>query len=172
MFDIALEGYKRVAATLWPGKTSADSLAAGKFIHDTGYDVYGGYLQGMLGANPRHEPQIGPDRPQSAEDRYLYDEQGRLVYKTGMMFTLQMHIIDKLGDARSVSRRQLCRDTQRSQVPEQIPAAVGASWAVSFTRPHQNDIDSRIARTNVRSRSDQRIRRALLTDWSKGSRTA
>jgi Xaa-Pro dipeptidase len=96
MFDIALEGYKRVAATLWPDKTSADSLAAGKFIHDTGYDVYGGYLQGMLGANPRHEPQIGPDRPQSAEDRYLYDEQGRLVYKAGMMFTLQMHIIDKL----------------------------------------------------------------------------
>jgi Xaa-Pro aminopeptidase len=95
MFDIALEGYRRVAATLWPGKNSADSLAAGKFIYDTGYDVYGGYLQGMLGANPRHEPQIGPDRPQSAEDRYLYDEQGRLVYKTGMMFTLQMHIIDK-----------------------------------------------------------------------------
>jgi Xaa-Pro aminopeptidase len=95
MFNVALEGYKRVAATLWPGKTSVDSLAAAKFIHDTGYDVYGGYLQGMLGANPRHEPQIGPDRPQSAEDRYLYDEQGRLVYKTGMMFTLQMHIIDK-----------------------------------------------------------------------------
>jgi len=64
MFDIALEGYKRIATTLCPGKTSADSLAAGKFIHDTGYDVYGGYLQGMLGANPRHEPQIGPDRPQ------------------------------------------------------------------------------------------------------------
>jgi Xaa-Pro aminopeptidase len=95
MFEVALEGYKRVAATLWPGKTSADSLAAGKFIHDTGYDVYGGYLQGMLGANPRHEPQIGPDRPQSAEDRYLYDEQGRLTYQAGMMFTLQMHIIDK-----------------------------------------------------------------------------
>ena len=95
MFDVALEGYKRIATTLWPGKTSSDSLAAGKFIHDTGYDVYGGYLQGMLGANPRHEPQIGPDRPQSTEDRYLYDEQGRLVYKAGMMFTLQMHIIDK-----------------------------------------------------------------------------
>ena len=95
MFDVALEGYQRVAATLWPGKTSADSLEAGKFIHDTGYDVYGGYLQGMLGANPRHEPQIGPDRPQSIEDRYLYDDQGRLVYKPGMMFTLQMHIIDK-----------------------------------------------------------------------------
>ncbi len=95
MFEVALEGYKRVAATLWPGKTSADSLAAGKFIHETGYDVYGGYLQGMLGANPRHEPQIGPDRPQSVEDRYLYDAQGRLVYQPGMMFTLQMHIIDK-----------------------------------------------------------------------------
>jgi Xaa-Pro aminopeptidase len=99
MFDIALEGYKCVAATLWPGKTSADSLTAGKFIHDMGYDVYGGYLQGMLGANPRHEPQIGPDRPQSAEDRYLYDEQGRLVYKTGMMFTLQMTL--------STSRRRV-----------------------------------------------------------------
>jgi Metallopeptidase family M24 len=95
MFDVAPEGYKRVAATLWPNKTSADSLAAGKFIHDTGYDVYGGYLQGMLGANPRHEPQIGPDRPQSAEGRYLYDGQGRLVDKAAMMFTLQMHIIDK-----------------------------------------------------------------------------
>jgi Xaa-Pro aminopeptidase len=95
MFDVALEGYKRVAATLWPGKTSSDSVAAGKFIHDTGYDVYGGYLQGMLGANPRHEPQIGPDRAQSAEDRFLYDEQGRLVYRAGMMFTLQMHIVDR-----------------------------------------------------------------------------
>jgi Xaa-Pro dipeptidase len=95
MFDIALEGYQRVAATLWPDKTSADFLAAGQFIHDTGYDVYGGYLQGMLGANPRHEPQIGPDRPQSAEDRYLYDEQGRLVYKPGMIYTFQMHIIGK-----------------------------------------------------------------------------
>jgi Xaa-Pro dipeptidase len=95
MFDVALEGYQRVAATLWPEKSSADSLEAGQFIRDTGYDVYGGYLQGMLGANPRHEPQIGPDRPQSGEDRYLYDERGRLVYKAGMMFTLQMHIIDK-----------------------------------------------------------------------------
>ena len=95
MFDVALEGYERVAATLWPGKTSSDSVAAGKFIYDTGYAVYGGYLQGMLGANPRHEPQIGPDRAQSVEDRFLYDEQGRLVYQAGMMFTLQMHIIDK-----------------------------------------------------------------------------
>ena len=95
MFHIALEGYRRVAATLWPDKTSSDSVEAGKFIHDSGYDVYGGYLQGMLGANPRHEPQIGPNRAQSAEDRFLYDEQGRLVYHSGMMFTLQMHIIDK-----------------------------------------------------------------------------
>ena len=95
MFDIALEGYRKVAATLWPGKTSSDSVDAGHFIHDKNYDVYGGYLQGMLGANPRHEPQIGPDRPQSVEDRYLYDDQGRLAYQAGMMFTLQMHIIDK-----------------------------------------------------------------------------
>jgi Xaa-Pro aminopeptidase len=95
MFEVALEGYKRVAGTLWPGKTSSDSVAAGNFIRDSGYDAYGGYLQGMLGANPRHEPQIGPDRPQSAEDRFLYDAQGRLVYRAGMMFTLQMHIVDK-----------------------------------------------------------------------------
>ena len=95
MFDIALEGYKRVAATLYQGKSSADSVGAAKFIHETGYDVYGGYLQGMLGANPRHEPQIGPDRSTSAEDRFLYDSEGRLVYEPGMVFTLQMHIIDK-----------------------------------------------------------------------------
>ena len=74
-------------AIFWPGPYYAYGPAY--------YDVYGGYLQGMLGANPRHEPQIGPDRPQSAEDRYLYDSQGRLVYQPGMMFTLQMHIIDK-----------------------------------------------------------------------------
>jgi len=94
MFDIALEGYKAVSATLVPGKSSEDSLAAGAPIHDKGYNVYGGYLQGMLGANPRHEPQIGPDRPQSAQDRFLYED-GKLVYKAGMVFTLQMHIIDK-----------------------------------------------------------------------------
>lgn len=94
MFDIALAGYKRVSATLYPGMSSEDSVAAGSFIHETGYDVYGGYLQGMLGANPRHEPQIGPDRPQSAEDRFLYRD-GKLVYKAGMVFTLQMHIIDQ-----------------------------------------------------------------------------
>ena len=96
MFDIALEGYKRVSETLYPGKSSADSVQAAKFIHDTGYDVYGGYLQGMLGANPRHEPQIGPDRSTSSEDRFLYDSDGQLVYKPGMVFTLQMHILDKL----------------------------------------------------------------------------
>lgn len=94
MFDIALEGYEKVSATLVPGKSSEDSLAAGAPIHDKGYDVYGGYLQGMLGANPRHEPQIGPDRVQSAQDRFLYED-GKLVYKAGMVFTLQMHIIDK-----------------------------------------------------------------------------
>ncbi|MFQ5875862.1 MAG: M24 family metallopeptidase [Dehalococcoidia bacterium] len=95
MFDIALQGYKRVSATLHAGKSSADSVGAAKFIHETGYDLYGSYLQGMLGANPRHEPQIGPDRSTSAEDRFLYDSGGRLMYKPGMVFTLQMHIIDK-----------------------------------------------------------------------------
>jgi Xaa-Pro aminopeptidase len=95
MFEVALEGYRRLAPTLYPGKSSADSIAAMEFVRDTGYEFYGGFLQGMLGANPRHEPQIGFDRVQSAEDRYLFDEDGRLVYRAGHVFTLQMHIVDR-----------------------------------------------------------------------------
>ena len=48
----------------------------------------------MLGTNPRHEPQIGFDRSTSGEDRFLY-QGGKLVYQGGMVFTLQMHIVDK-----------------------------------------------------------------------------
>jgi hypothetical protein len=81
--------------TIYAGKTSAESAAAMKFIHDTEYEFYGGFLQGMLGANPRHEPQIGFDRIQSSEDRFLYGPDGRLVYQVGHVFTLQMHIVDK-----------------------------------------------------------------------------
>ena len=95
MFDIAIEGYKRLVPTLYAGKSSADSLEAMKFILDTDYEFYGGFLQGMLGANPRHEPQIGFDRVQSAEDRFLFGEDGRLIYQIGHVFTLQMHIVDK-----------------------------------------------------------------------------
>jgi Xaa-Pro aminopeptidase len=95
MFDLALEGYKRLVPTMHAGKSSADSAEAMKFIHDTDYEFYGGFLQGMLGANPRHEPQIGFDRVQSGEDRFLYGADGRLVYKIGHVFTLQMHIVDK-----------------------------------------------------------------------------
>jgi Xaa-Pro aminopeptidase len=95
MFDVALEGYRRMIPTLYSGKSSADSVAAAKFILDTDYEFYGGFLQGMLGANPRHEPQIGFDRAQSAEDRYLYGPDGRLVYQVGHVFTLQMHVVDK-----------------------------------------------------------------------------
>ncbi|MBI3058401.1 MAG: aminopeptidase P family protein, partial [Deltaproteobacteria bacterium] len=72
MFDIALEGYKRVSATLYPEKSSADSMEAAKFIDQTKYQFYGTFLQGMLGTNPRHEPQIGPDRSTSGEDRFFY----------------------------------------------------------------------------------------------------
>ena len=86
---------KRLAPTLCAGKSSADSVAAASFILDTDYEFYGGFLQGMLGANPRHEPQIAFDRAQSAEDRYLYGPDGRLVYQAGHVFTLQMHIVDK-----------------------------------------------------------------------------
>lgn len=94
MFDIALEGYKRVSATLYPEKSSADSMEAAKFIDQTKYQFYGTFLQGMLGTNPRHEPQIGPDRSTSGEDRFFYKE-NKLIYEAGMAFTLQMHIIDK-----------------------------------------------------------------------------
>ena len=95
MFEIAMEGYKRLVPTLYAGKSSADSMAAMKFILDTDYEFYGGFLQGMLGANPRHEPQIGFDRVQSAEDRFLFGPDGKLVYQVGHVFTLQMHIVDK-----------------------------------------------------------------------------
>ncbi len=95
MLEVALTGYKRLAPTLHPGRSSADSVDAVKFILDTDYEFYGGFLQGMLGANPRHEPQIGFDRVQSAEDRYLYGPDGRLVYQVGHVFTLQMHIVNR-----------------------------------------------------------------------------
>lgn len=95
MFEIAVEGYKRLTPTLQVGKSSDDSIAAMQFIRDTDFEFYGGFLQGMLGANPRHEPQIGFDRVQSAEDRYLFDADGRLVYQAGHVFALQMHIVDK-----------------------------------------------------------------------------
>ncbi len=95
MFDLAMEGYKRLVPTMYAGKSSAESAEAMKFIHDTEYEFYGGFLQGMLGANPRHEPQIGFDRVQSSEDRFLYGPDGRLVYQVGHVFTLQMHIVDR-----------------------------------------------------------------------------
>jgi Xaa-Pro aminopeptidase len=95
MFEVAMAGYKRLAPTLYAGKSSEDSVQAMQFIRDTDYEFYGGFLQGMLGANPRHEPQIGFDRVQSAEDRYLFGADGRLVYQVGHVFTLQMHIVDK-----------------------------------------------------------------------------
>jgi Xaa-Pro dipeptidase len=95
MFRIAEEGYQRLVPTLYAGKSSDDSIEAMQFIRDTEYEFYGGFLQGMLGANPRHEPQIGFDRVQSAEDRYLFDADGRLVYQVGHVFTLQMHIVDR-----------------------------------------------------------------------------
>jgi Xaa-Pro aminopeptidase len=95
MFELALEGYKRVVPTMRPGMSSADSSAAMKFVLDSGYEFYGGFLQGMLGANPRHEPQIGFDRVQSGEDRFLFGPDGRFVYQAGHVFTVQMHIVDK-----------------------------------------------------------------------------
>jgi len=79
MFEIAKEGYLRLVPTLYAGKSSEDSIQAMQFIRDTDYEFYGGFLQGMLGANPRHEPQIGFDRVKSAEDRFLFGAEGRLL---------------------------------------------------------------------------------------------
>jgi Xaa-Pro aminopeptidase len=95
MFEIAQEGYQRLVPTLHAGKSSDDSIDAMQFIRDTGCEFYGGFLQGMLGANPRHEPQIGFDRVQSEEDRYLFGANGKLVYEVGHVFALQMHIVDQ-----------------------------------------------------------------------------
>jgi Xaa-Pro aminopeptidase len=95
MFDLAMEGYRRLVPTMHAGRSSEDSVAAMRFVLDSEYEFYGGFLQGMLGANPRHEPQIGFDRIQSVEDRFLYGPDGRLVYQVGHVFTLQMHIVDK-----------------------------------------------------------------------------
>ena len=89
------EGYLRLVPMLHAGKSSEDSIAAMKSIQDSDFEFYGGLLQGMLGANPHHEPQIGFDRVQSAEDRFLFGPDGRLVYQIGHVFTLQMHIVDK-----------------------------------------------------------------------------
>ncbi|MBI4489846.1 MAG: aminopeptidase P family protein [Deltaproteobacteria bacterium] len=93
LFEVAVEGYKKMRDTLYPGKSSDDSIRAGAWIKETGYDSIGTYLQGMLGTSPRHEPQIGYDRPTSGEDRFMFE--GKLVYRPGMVFTLQMHIVDK-----------------------------------------------------------------------------
>ncbi|HVO93307.1 MAG TPA: hypothetical protein VMT22_10725 [Terriglobales bacterium] len=95
VFSLAVEGYRRLVPTLFAGKSSDDSIAAMEFIKHSDFEFYGGFLQGMLGANPRHEPQIGFDRVQSAEDPFLFDVAGRLVYQVGPVFTLQMHIVDK-----------------------------------------------------------------------------
>ena len=95
MFDLAMEGYQRIIPTLYAGKSSEDSIQAMEFIKKSEFEFYGGFLQGMLGANPRHEPQIGFDRVQSAEDRFLFGPDGRLVYQVGHVFTVQMHIVDK-----------------------------------------------------------------------------
>jgi Xaa-Pro aminopeptidase len=95
MFQLALEGYHRLVPTLHAGNSSDDSIRAMQFIRESDFEFYGGFLQGMLGANPRHEPQIGFDRVQSAEDRFLFGPDGRLVYQAGHVFALQMHIVDK-----------------------------------------------------------------------------
>ena len=104
--------------TLYAGKSSEDSIDAMEFIRDTDYEFYGGFLQGMLGANPRHEPQIGFDRVQSAEDRYLFGADGRLVYEVGHVFALQMHIVDKIPYARPFSRRLLRHRRKRPALSE------------------------------------------------------
>ena len=94
MFDVALEAYHRVAETLKVGGTGSDSVnAANHVIKASGYDAWGGYLQGMLGSQPRHEPQIGPELTSLAENR-LY-EGDDMVFRNGTVFVLQIHLVDK-----------------------------------------------------------------------------
>jgi len=94
MFDVALEAYQRVAETLRVGNTGSDSVnAANNVIKPAGYDAWGGYLQGMLGAQPRHEPQIGPELTSLAENK-LYDGD-EMVFQNGTVFVLQIHLVDK-----------------------------------------------------------------------------
>ncbi len=44
MFEVAMEGYRRLVPTMYAGKSSAESADAMKFIHDTEYEFYGGFL--------------------------------------------------------------------------------------------------------------------------------
>ena len=120
MFEIALEGYQRLVPTLYAGKSSDDSIAAMGFIKDSEFEFFGGFLQGMLGANPRHEPQIGFDRVQSAEDRYLFDADGRLVYQAGHVFTCRC--ISSIRVMRAVcSRRFFAIETDGPRCLNKFP---------------------------------------------------
>jgi hypothetical protein len=129
MFEIAKEGYRRLVPTLYAGKSSEDSIQAMQFIRDTEYEFYGGFLQGMLGANPRHEPQIGFDRVQSAEDRFLFGVDGYLVYEVGHVFTLQMHIVDR-KHIRGLFVAIFCDRRKRTALLEQIAAGDDANTTV------------------------------------------
>ena len=92
MFEVALEGYKRVSKTLFQGKSSADSIKAiSKYIKTTGFELYGSFLQGMGGAQPRHEPAIRIK--QTIQDKLIYED--GISYQKGMVFALQMHIVNK-----------------------------------------------------------------------------
>ena len=109
MFKVAMEGYKRVSKTLYPGKSSADSIRAiAKWIKGTKCELYGSFLQGMGGAQPRFEPAIRLKR--TLQDKLFYKDE--LTYKTGMVFALQMHIVNKphtkglfLADTFAVTRK-------------------------------------------------------------------
>lgn len=90
LFAVALEGYGKMAETLYPGKSSVDSLQVGKWIQDSAFDFYGSFLQGMGGKQPRQEPLIDMAGVSSP-----FGDGGDLIYKEGMNFTLQMHIVTK-----------------------------------------------------------------------------
>jgi hypothetical protein len=47
----------------------------------------------MLGAQPRHEPQIGPELTSLAEDKLF--EGDDMVFQNGTVFVLQIHLVDK-----------------------------------------------------------------------------
>jgi Xaa-Pro aminopeptidase len=87
MFDVALEAYRAIAATLVPGKGSQDSVRAAQCIRDAGYEAFGGFIQGMHGNHPRHEPEVGFGDRGGSRQPFTYQE--------GMVFVVQPHIVDR-----------------------------------------------------------------------------
>ena len=103
MFEIAIEGYRRLVPTLYAGKSSEDSIQAMHFIRDTRYEFYGGFLAGD--ARRQSAPRAANRFRPGAECRgsLIYSPRtADSVYQVGHVFTLQMNIVDRKHTRRSV----------------------------------------------------------------------